>query len=100
MRTFDVLASIGIIGLALGFHPAASFDGTPSGSSAVAPNAKAPPPDRSNPPLRAVPPIASVRPPAAIPNTLSPAEALRSGTQALREGNPDQAVTALEYAAQ
>src|SRR5262249_56415632 len=30
----------------------------------------------------------------------TPSEALRSGTQALREGKPDQAVTALQYAAE
>jgi TPR repeat protein len=33
------------------------------------------------------------------PQTATPIEALRSGTQALRAGKPDQAVTALEYAA-
>ena len=99
MRTYDVFLSIGLIGLALGFHPAASFDGTPSGAPAVAPSSK--PADLgSTTPLRAVPPGVMARPPAAIPRTVSPIEALRSGTQALRDGNPGQAVSALEYAAE
>jgi exopolysaccharide production negative regulator len=95
MQTSNVLVSIGMVGLALGFSPAASFDGTPS-APVVTPNAKASAPAANlAAPLRVVPP-------AAIPNArmISPAEALRSGTQALRDGNADQAVTALEYAAQ
>ena len=97
MRTYDVFLSIGLIGLALGFHPAASFDGTPSGAPVVAPK----PADLgSATPLRAVPPGVVARPPAAIPRAVSPIEALRSGTQALRDGNPGQAVSALEYAAE
>ena len=99
MRTYDVFLSIGLIGLALGLHPAASFDGTPSGAPVVAPNAKPADIGSAVAPQRLMP-SGAVRPPAAIPRTVSPIEALRSGTQALRDGNPDRAVTALEYAAE
>lgn len=91
MRTYDVVLSIGLIGLALGFPPAASFDGRPSDASpAAAPAVQS----REQASQTAVP-----RPPAAVPHAVTPIEALRSGTQALRAGKPDQAVTALEYAA-
>ena len=86
MRTYDTLLSCGLIALALGFSPAASFDGRPSeaapGASAAAP----------------VAPTAQPRPPAAAPRAA--AEALRSGLQAQRAGKPDQAVSSLEYAAE
>jgi len=45
------------------------------------------------------PSTALPRPPSSIPYG-TPIEALRSGTQALRAGKPDQAVTSLEYAAE
>jgi hypothetical protein len=95
--------SIGLVGLALGLSPAASFDGTrtPEGATVAVPLTG---PD-SNPvpgrdigratPLAAVPvgPLGSSARPA------TPVEAFRSGTQALRAGNTAQAVNELEYAA-
>lgn len=102
MRTYDLVLSIGLIGLALGFPPAASFDGRPSDPAPV----PAPPlqsRERALAPKLAVPgaPSAAVpRPSVGIPQAVTPIEALRSGTQALRAGKPDQAVTALEYAAE
>jgi hypothetical protein len=93
MRTSDVLVTIGLVGVALGFSPAASFDGTRTPQ--VAPVIAAPPAAGAN---RLVPPanIPGARPPAPAAN---PFDAFRSGTQALREGRTDQGVTALEYAA-
>jgi hypothetical protein len=116
MRIFDVAVRIGLIGLALGLSSAWSFDGKPSDAPPAGP---APGPSlqslevgRPTPPLAAVPPSAAAPrppgaipqaalPPAAMPRSLpTPIEALRSGTQALRDGKTDQAVTALEYAAE
>jgi TPR repeat protein len=82
MRTYDVVLSCGLIALALGFSPAASFDGLPSDTA----------PGQSTAPSAAHPPAAAVQ--------RAPIEALRSGTQALRAGKTDQAVTSLEYAAE
>jgi TPR repeat protein len=108
MRISDVILSVGLLGLALGFSPAVSFDGTPSGELD-----KAPPPQFhpigptavvAAPPLGSRPNLGGPRPPVAIPGRADyptgAAEALRSGTQALREGKRDQAVSALEYAAE
>jgi TPR repeat protein len=83
MRTYDVVLSCGLIALALGFSPAASFDGLPSDAA----------PGQSTAP-------SAPRPPAAAVQRATPIEALRSGTQALRAGKPDQAVTSLEFAAE
>lgn len=99
MRTYDLVLSAGLIGFALGFSPAASFDGRPSDAAPGpslqslerAPNMAAP---------SAAPSAAMPRPPAAVPRAKTPMEALRFGTQALRAGKPDQAVTSLEYAAE
>ena len=122
MRTFSVVLSLFLIGLALGLPPAVSFDGMPDGVPSPGPLA---PRDRGLPPpanaiTRAVPPPASanrdfVRPAPlgpVPPNAVGPAPslapfddlrsgtaALRSGTQALRDGKTDEAVTELEYAA-
>src|SRR5215470_17061600 len=82
MRTYDVVLSCGLIALALSFSPAASFDGLPSDTA----------PGQSTAPSAARPPAAAVQ--------RAPIEALRSGTQALRAGKTDQAVTSLEYAAE
>src|SRR5262245_17778190 len=82
MRTYDVVLSCGLIALALGFSPAASFDGLPSDSA----------PGQSTAPSAARPPAAALQ--------RAPNEALRSGVQAFRSGKPDQAVTSLEYAAE
>jgi len=87
MRTYDIVLSVGLVGLALGFSPAASFDGRPSDAT----------PGPSLQSLDRAP--KTVAPPAATPRAATPIEALRSGTQALRAGKPDQAVTSLEFAA-
>src|SRR5262245_30296691 len=88
MRTYDTLLSCGLIALALGFAPEASFDGRPSdaapGTSTAVPAA----------------PATAARPSIAAPRAATPNEALRSGMQAVRSGKPDQAVTSLEYAAE
>jgi len=81
MRTYDVVLSCGLIALAFGFSPAASFDGLPSDAA----------PGQRPAPSAAQPPAAAQR---------APNEALRSGVQAFRSGKPDQAVTSLEYAAE
>src|SRR5215470_12257900 len=81
MRTYDVVLSCGLIALALGFSPAASFDGLPSDAA---------------PGQRPAP--SATQPPAAVQRA-TPNELTRSGLQALRSGKPDQAVTSLEYAA-
>jgi uncharacterized protein len=103
MRTSNVLVSLGLIGLAFGLSPAASFDGTPAPVTAPVPQ----PPNGAfgrAAPLVAVPAAPQglvARPSAGAATRVAPTpfEALRSGTQALRDGKPEQAVTALEYAA-
>src|SRR5262245_20435828 len=70
MRTYDVVLSCGLIALALGFSPAASFDGLPSDAA----------------PGQRTAPSATAQPPAAAVQRATPMEALRSGTQALRAG--------------
>jgi TPR repeat protein len=97
MRTSNVVISMGLLGLALGLSPAASFDGTrtPEGASVAVPltdPAASPDIGRATP-LAAVP----VAPLGSRPTT--PIEAFRSGTQALRAGNTTEAVNELEYAA-
>jgi hypothetical protein len=104
MRTSNVIFSIGLLGLALGLSPAASFDGThtPESTTVAVP---LPAPD-ANPsespdigratPLAAVP----VAPLSATAHPATPFEAFRSGTQALRAGNTALAVNELEYAAE
>jgi len=97
MRTSNVITGLGLIGLALGFSPAAGLDGTPTpkGTVLAVPLSNAVGPDLGHAaPLAAVP----VTPMAVRPSP-TPFEALRSGTQALRDGRPDEAVTSLEYAA-
>ena len=103
MRTSNVAISISLLALALGLSPAASFDGTrtPEGATIAVPLTG---PD-SNPvpgadigratPLAAVP----VAPLGGNARRTTPVEAFRSGTQALRAGNTEQAVSELEYAA-
>jgi hypothetical protein len=107
MRTSDLVLVIGLLGLALGFSPAVSFDGTPSDELGKArpPQSRpvGPTPVGAVPSMQA-PNINAPRPPAAIPRRAvyppAASEALRSGTQALREGKRDEALTALEYAAE
>jgi len=106
MRTYKVVLGIGLIGLMFGLPPAVSFDGRPSDP---APGTPLPGPALQSRDRAAVTPGSTVsggssasvvRPPAAVPRPATPIEALRSGTQALRAGKPDQAVTSLEYAAE
>jgi uncharacterized protein len=126
MRTSDELARVIVIGLGLGLGPAVPLDGTPSGGPAPvsidrvtpAPTAPAvtierlPPtgaPGRPNPAI-AVPSrsLDIPRPPGSVPGgvaagrapALTPVEAFRSGTQALRAGEKAKAVTSLQYAAE
>lgn len=104
MRTSKVIASLSLLGLALGLSPAASFDGnqTSGGTVVTVPFAvpdavPAPSPDigRASP-LAAVP----IAPLNAAPRPVTPFEAFRSGTQALRAGHTEEAVSELEYAAE
>jgi len=99
MRTSNVVLSIGLIGLALGLPPAASFDGTrtPERAPITGPLPGSTPPDLGPAtPLAAVPAAPHVVP---RPN-LTPFEAFRSGTLALRTGKTAQALADLEYAAE
>ncbi|HEY7301634.1 MAG TPA: tetratricopeptide repeat protein [Xanthobacteraceae bacterium] len=108
MRISNVVLSVGLLVFALGFSPAVSFDGTPTDGLAKAPPSQphsvGPTPVVAAPPLGVRPNPNAPRPPATIPRRAdypaAAAEALRSGAQALREGKRDQAVTALEYAAE
>src|SRR5579862_4737237 len=102
MRTSNVVVSIGLLGLALGLSPAASFDGTrtPEGATVAVPlpggNAAGPGADIGRAtPLAAVPvaPLGNARP-------ASPFDAYRSGSQALRQGRTAQGLNELEYAAE
>ena len=108
MRTSDLIVSISLLALAVGLSPAVSFDGSrqQDGAAAVVPLpsaasnlAPASTPLGSATPLATVPaaPL-NVPPRSSMPS--SPQEAFRSGTQALRQGRTDEAVTDLEYAAE
>jgi hypothetical protein len=126
MRTSDQLARVIMIGLGLGLTPAVPLDGTPSNGPAPvsidriapAPGAPAVTIDRLPPaaaPARPSPAVAAPsraldipRPAGSLPGAaaggrtpaLTPVEAFRSGTQALRAGEKDKAVTSLQYAAE
>jgi uncharacterized protein len=86
MRISSGVAAIALIGFAL-CAPASAFDGT-----RTPPTAPLAEPDRPVPPR-------SIGPETAAP-TVTPYEAFRSGTRALRAGEMDKAVTSLEYAAE
>jgi hypothetical protein len=104
MRTSNAVVCLGLMGLAFGFSPAASFDGTRTPE--MAPVTAAPLPPARVAPLGIVP----VRPPnsgaagptlsAVPPASVTPFDALRSGNQMMREGRVDQGLLALEYAAE
>jgi hypothetical protein len=106
MRISDGILRVAVIGfgaLSLGIgltSTAMAFDGsrTPEGAPIAGPsrslNAAAPMPDAS---VKAPPSAHRIAPMGAPP---TPFEAFRSGTQALRAGNTDQAVTSLQYAAE
>jgi TPR repeat protein len=109
MRISNVIMSIGLLGFAAGLTPAVSFDGTrrPDPSTVAVPLPDADPGATANPlgsatPLAAVPgvPSAPLTLPARPAMPLTPLEAFRSGTQALRQGKTDQALMELEYAAE
>jgi TPR repeat protein len=101
MRTFNVVISMGLLGLALGLSPAASFDGTrtPEGATVAVPLTGPNSDPGASPDIGRATPLAAV--PVAPLNSrpATPIEAFRSGTQALRAGNTTQAVNELEYAA-
>ena len=110
MRTSNVILSIGLLGLAFGFSPSVlSFDGTrtPEGATVAVPLPGSTGADLA-PALGGATPLAAVPDPSVgAPLTMprpgmlpSPQEALRSGTQALRQGRTDQALIELEYAAE
>jgi TPR repeat protein len=111
MRISDVVASISLLALAVGLSPAVSFDGSrqPDGAAVVAPLPGAAsslaPVNNSVGGTTSIPggPTAPVAPAKIAPRSTipaSPQEALRSGTQALRQGRTDEAVMDLEYAAE
>ena len=102
MRTYDAVVSFGLIGLAFGFSPAASFDGTrtPEVAPVVAPlpqGGVAPLGTVSGPPQHGVASGPALSP---VPPAATPFDALRSGNQMMREGRVDQGLLALEYAAE
>jgi uncharacterized protein len=100
MRTYDAIVTVGLVGLAIGLSPAASFDGTHTPE--MAPVTAAPIPSTTVgriAPVGNMPVAPIARPPAPVPSQ-NPFEAFRSGTQALRDGKTLQGVVALEYAAE
>jgi exopolysaccharide production negative regulator len=110
MRISRLIASMALLGVAVGLSPAIGFDGTraPEAGTVSLPEDRPSPAAGSTSlgnatPLVAVPsasPAAplTLPPRAAMPS--SPLEALRSGTQALRQGKTEQALMELEYAAE
>jgi TPR repeat protein len=103
MRTSNAIVSIGLLGLALGLSPAASFDGTrtPEGTAVAVPLTAPDSGPAASPDIGRATPLAAVpvAPLSANPHPATPFEAFRSGTQALRAGNTELAVNELEYAA-
>jgi uncharacterized protein len=98
MRTSDVILSISLLGLAFGLSPAVSFDGTRSPDAATV---AVPLPAPGSSSLGAATPLAPVAPVTGPGRpALTPFEAFRSGTQALRQGKTDQGVEELEFAAE
>jgi TPR repeat protein len=108
MRISNLLASLALLGLAVGLSPAISFDGTraPEGGTVPLPD-NIPSPAAGNPSLGTATPLVApagpvaplaLPPRSAVPPT--PLEAFRSGTQALRQGKTEQGLTELEYAAE
>ena len=75
MRIFSVVASAAVIALAFGIEPTRSLDGTPS------------------------PPGAALKP-AAPTLAMTPVDAMRSATEALKIGEKKRAVISLQYAAE
>ena len=110
MRISRLIASMALLGVAVGLSPAISFDGTraPEAGTVSLPEDLPSPAAGSTSlgnatPLVAVPsasPAAPLTLPPRAPMPPSPLEALRSGTQALRQGKTEQALMELEYAAE
>jgi TPR repeat protein len=124
MRISDRLARLLAAGLAVGLASAHALDGTPSDDAPPLsldrvtipgnpplerrqPAAVPGPAARPAPALAApAPALAVPRPPGAVPSSvarpaaLTPVEAFRSGTRALRDGEKEKAVTSLQYAAE
>ncbi len=101
MRTSNVIVSLGLLGLALGLSPAASFDGarTPEGTVVAVPLTGADANPAPGPDIGRATPLAAIPVAPLNPRPATPIEVFRSGTQALRAGNTEQAVNELEYAA-
>ncbi len=109
MRISRLITGLALLGVAVGLSPAISFDGTRAPDAGTVPLPENLPSSAvgttslgNATPLVAVPaspvvPLA-LPPRAAMPPT--PLEALRSGTQALRQGKTEQALMELEYAAE
>ena len=96
MRISSLIVSATAIGFAVWLDPSPSLslDGTPSPNAAVVPSASLAAPD----PTIAAPKAALA--PANVPDSvLSPADAFRRATEALKSGERKNALTSLEYAA-
>jgi TPR repeat protein len=109
MRISRLIASMALLGVAVGLSPAISFDGTraPEAGTVSLPEDLPSPAAGSTSLGNATPLVAVPSASPAAPLTLppraampSPLEALRSGTQALRQGKTEQALMELEYAAE
>src|SRR5258708_1781428 len=101
MRISKGIISVGLLGLALGLSPAASFDGTPEGATVAVPLTGPDSNPASSPDIGRATPLAAVpvAPRGGNARPATPFEAFRSGTLALRAGKTEQAVNELEYAA-
>jgi len=86
MRTFEHILSVTLFGVGLGLATAHAFDGTRTPSDVTPPVGIAPP--------EAVPPGMGV-----APARMAAFQAFQKGTQLLRDGNTNDAVKELEYAA-
>jgi TPR repeat protein len=103
MRTSKIIVSFSLLGLALGLSPAASFDGTrpPEGATVAVPLTGTEASPVPSPGIGRATPLAAVPiAPPSNPRPATPFEAFRSGTQALRAGHTERAVSELEYAAE
>lgn len=74
MRTFNIVATAAVVALAFGIEPTRSLDGSPSPSEVVSPSKSS--------------------------LAVSPIDAYRSATEALKTGEMTRAVTSLQYAAE
>jgi uncharacterized protein len=108
MPISKVIASMALLGLAIGLSPAISFDGSRAPEATTVPLPDGTPSPAAGTPSNATPLVAVPGAPPVAPLTLpprsavppTPLEAFRSGTQALRQGRTEQGVKDLEYAAE